>query len=193
MDSYDDNLTGFSFAVNAAGVKNDGMVTNDNSFDDTWDPVWYTKVSIDSLGWVAEMKIPFTQLRFPKKDHYEWGLEVFRYLFRKEEVSMWQMVPADAAGWASEWGQLSGIKHIKPRREIELIPYAMGFVEFYQEEAGNSFEDGTDLGYNAGLDGKVAITNDFTLNFTLNPDFGQVESDPSQVNLSAFETYFTES
>jgi hypothetical protein len=192
VDSYDDDLTGFSFSVNAAGVKNDGIVTNDNNFDDTWDPVWYTKVNIDALGWTAEMKIPYTQLRFSKKENYTWGIEVMRWLFRKEEISLWQMVPKDAVGWVSLWGEIKGIKDIQPKKEIELVPYAMGFVENYEPETGNPFEDGNDLGYNAGLDGKVAITNNMTLNFTINPDFGQVEADPSEVNLSAFELYFEE-
>ncbi len=192
IDSYNDKMTGFSFSVNAAGVKNDGIVTNDNDFDETWDPVWYTKVSIDALGWLAEMKIPFTQLRFSKKDDYIWGFEVIRWYFRKEEMSLWQMVPQDATGWASLWGELHGINNIQPNKEVELIPYAMGSVETYEKEEGNPFEDGTDFGFNAGLDGKVAISNDFTLNFTINPDFGQVEADPSEVNLSAFETYFQE-
>jgi len=192
IDSYNDELTGFAFSVNAAGVKNDGMVTNDNNFDDTWDPVWYTKVSIDELGWLAEMKIPFTQLRFSKKENYTWGLEVIRMYFRKEEMSIWQMIAQDAAGWVSLWGELRGITNIQPKKEVELIPYVMGNVETYEEEEGNPFEDGTDFGYNAGLDGKIAVTNDLTLNFTINPDFGQVEADPSEVNLSAFESYFEE-
>lgn len=192
IDSYNDKLTGFVFSVNAAGVKGDGMVTNDNDFDDTWDPVWYTKVSIDESGWLAEMKIPFTQLRFSKKEDYTWGLEVIRMYFRKEEMSIWKMVPRDAAGWASLWGELHGINNIQPKKEVELIPYTMGNVETYEKEEGNPFKDGTDLGYNAGLDGKIAITNDFTLNFTINPDFGQVEADPSEVNLTAFESYFEE-
>ncbi len=192
IDSYNDKMTGFSFSVNAAGVKNDGIVTNDNDFDETWDPVWYTKVSIDELGWLAEMKIPFTQLRFSKKEDYIWGFEVLRWYFRKEEMSLWQMVPQDATGWASLWGEIHGIKNIQPKKEVELIPYAMGYVETYEAEIGNPFEDGTDPGFNVGLDGKVAITNNMTLNFTINPDFGQVEADPSEVNLSAFETYFEE-
>jgi hypothetical protein len=192
IDSYDDDLTGFSFSVNAAGVKNDGIVTNDNDFDDTWDPVWYTKVNIDELGWTVEMKIPFTQLRFSKKENYAWGAEVMRWLFRKEELSLWQMVPRDATGWASLWGEIQGIKDIQPKKEVELIPYVMGYVENYEAEDGNPFEDGTEPGFNAGLDGKVAISNNMTLNFTINPDFGQVEADPSEVNLSAFESYFEE-
>ncbi len=192
ISSHFDHLTGYGFAVNAAGVKSDGTLTNDSDWDDTWDPVYYVKTSIDEKGWVAEYKIPFNQLRFGKKEKYVWGLEIIRYLFRKEEMSVWQMVPQDASGWVSLWGELHGIKNIKPKKEIALIPYVMGGIEKEPKEEGNPFATGTNWLYNAGLDGKIAVTNDLTLNFTINPDFGQVEADPSEVNLSAFESYFPE-
>jgi len=192
LDSYNDDLTGFGFSVTAAGVKGDVIIINDNQFDDTWDPVWYVKVSTDELGWVAEMKIPLTQLRFAKEKDHVWGLEVMRQLFRKEEFSVWQMVPQEASGWVSMWGELAGINNINPKKEIELIPYVMGSLEKSEKIEGNPFETGTLWNYNAGLDGKIAVTNDLTLNFTINPDFGQVEADPSEVNLSAFESYFEE-
>ena len=192
IDSYNDKLTGFSFTVNAAGVKGDAILTNDNDFDITWDPVWYVKVSIDDLGWVAEMKIPYNQLRFAKVEDHVWGFEVLRQLFRKEELSLWQMIPVDAAGWVSNWGTLEGINNINPKKEVEIVPYGMVKYETYEKEDGNPFSTGSDWGYNVGVDGKIAITNDLTLNFTANPDFGQVEADPSEVNLSAFETFFEE-
>ena len=192
FDSYNDDLTAFAFSVNAAGVKGDVIATNDNELDDTWNPVWYVKTSIDDLGWVAEMRIPLTQLRFSDEEEHTWGLEVMRQLFRKEEFSVWQMVPQEASGWVSEWGELTGIKNINPKKEIELLPYAMIKYETSEKEEGNPFATGSEWGYNAGLDGKVAITNDLTLNFTVNPDFGQVEADPSEVNLTAFESFFAE-
>lgn len=192
IDSYNDKLTGYSFIVNAAGVKNDETITNDDEYDETWDPVWYVKVSIDELGWVAEMKIPYTQLRFAKVKDHTWGLQVSRFLFRKEELSLWQPVPQDASGWVSMWGELQGINNIDPKKEVELVPYAMGKYTTDAREEGNPFATGQEWGYNAGLDGKVAVTNDLTLNFTVNPDFGQVEADPSEVNLSAFESFFEE-
>jgi hypothetical protein len=192
ISSHYDKLSAFGFIVNAAGVKGDGVVTNDNDWDDTPQPVWYVKTSIDALGWVAEMKIPYNQLRFSKKDNYVWGLEVMRTLFRKSEFSVWQMVPQDADAWVSRWGELHGIKNIKPKKEIALTPYVMGSVETSEKEEGNPFQTGTKWDYNAGLDGKIAVTNDLTLNFTINPDFGQVEADPSEVNLTAFESYFRE-
>ena len=192
IDSYNDKLTGFTFAVNAAGVKGDAIITNDSDFDITWDPVWYVKVSIDELGWIAEMKIPYNQLRFAKVEDHIWGFEVIRQLFRKEELSLWQMIPVDAAGWVSKWGTLEGINNINPKKEVEIVPYGMIKYETYEKEDGNPFATGSDWGYNVGVDGKIAITNDLTLNFTANPDFGQVEADPSEVNLSAFETFFEE-
>jgi hypothetical protein len=192
ISSHFDHFTGYGFAVNAAGVKGDGTLSNDSDWDDTWDPVYYVKTSIDEKGWVAEFKIPFNQLRFGKKEQYTWGLEVIRQLFRKEEMSVWQMVPQEASGWVSLWGELKGIEHIKPKKEIALTPYLMGGIELSPKEEGNPFETGTNWLYNGGLDGKIAITNDLTLNFTINPDFGQVEADPSEVNLSAFESYFKE-
>jgi len=192
IDSYYDKLTAFVFSVNASGVKGDLIITNDNDNDDTWDPVWYVKTKIESDGWVAEMRIPLSQLRFAKEDRHVWGLQVARQLFRKEEFSIWQMVPQEAAGWVSLWGKLHGISNIKPKKEVELIPYAMGKFETSEKEEGNPFAAGSEWGYNIGLDGKVAVTNDLTLNFTVNPDFGQVEADPSEVNLTAFESFFEE-
>ncbi len=192
FDSYNDNRTGFSFYVTAAGVKADVINTGDTKSDDTWDPVWYVKVSYDNLGWIVEIKIPLTQLRFAKIENHVWGLEVSRRLFRKQELSLWKMIPQDASGWVSNWGTIEGIKNINPKKEIELIPYIMGSLEKGSKVEGDPFETGTSWRYNAGLDGKIAITNDLTLNFTINPDFGQVEADPSEVNLSAFESFFEE-
>jgi hypothetical protein len=192
ISSHHDKLTAFGFVVNAAGVKGDGVVTNDTEWDETPQPVWYVKTSIDALGWVAEMKIPLNQLRFAKTENYVWGLEVMRTLFRKEEFSVWQMIPQDVDAWVSRWGELHGIQNIKPKKEIALTPYVMGGIETHEKEEGNPFQTGTEWKYNAGLDGKIAVTNDLTLNFTINPDFGQVEADPSEVNLTAFESFFRE-
>jgi len=192
IDSYYDRRTAFDFLVNAAGVKIDMMEINDTEDDPTWDPVWYTKVSQDSLGWVAEIKVEYTQLRFAKADSLVWGFQVVRWIHRNQEFSCWQPIPRDAAGWVSRYGEMHGIKGIRPKKEVELIPYVMGNIQTYEKEEGNPFADGTDYGFNAGLDGKIAVTNDLTLNLTINPDFGQVEADPSVVNLTAFETFYEE-
>ncbi len=192
VDSYDDNLTGFGFAVTASGVKMDLMITNDGMDDPTWDALWLAKTKLDDKGWTAEFRIPLTQLRFGKADELSWGLNVFRYIYRKQEMSLWQPIARNAPGFVSLFGTLNGLKGIKPKKDIEILPYAVVKAEYDEKEEGNPFEKGHQYGSAIGVDGKVSLTNDITLNFTVNPDFGQVEADPSVVNLSAFESYFSE-
>ena len=192
IDSYNDKLTAFAFSTNAMGVKFDAKFVNDNDMDATWNPVWYVKTSIDGKGWVAEMRIPLSQLRFAKNKNHVWGLQLIRSEFRKQETSVWQPVSKENSGWVSQFGLLKGIDNIHPKKEVAITPYAMGKLETAPKETGNPFATGRTPGYSLGMDGKIAVTNDLTLNFTINPDFGQVEADPSQVNLSAFETYFQE-
>ncbi|MBN1186743.1 MAG: carbohydrate binding family 9 domain-containing protein [Bacteroidales bacterium] len=192
FDSYHDKLTAFSFSVSAAGVKGDEAVTNNGNWDSNWDPIWYVKTSIDNEGWVAEMRIPLTQLRFGKNDEYVWGLQVNRYIFRKDERSSWKFISPTASGYVHNFGELTGIKNIIPKKQKDLTPYAVAKYESYQRQSSNPFADGRDFSPSVGLDGKIGITNNLTLDFTLNPDFGQVEADPSEVNLTTFETYFSE-
>jgi hypothetical protein len=192
IDSYHDKLTGFVFSANAVGVKWDGKFTNDDDLDATWDPVWFVKTSIDSLGWVAEMRIPLSQLRFAKAKNHVWGLQIIRKIYRNQEMDIWSPQSKSESGWVSHWGELTGIDNIHPKKEIALTPYVVGKLTTAEKEEGNPFAKGVTPDYSVGLDGKIAVTNDLTLNFTFNPDFGQVEADPSTVNLSAFETYFQE-
>jgi len=192
IDSYADKLTAFAFGVTASGVKFDVMLVNDVGSDDTWDPIWYVKTSIDATGWNSEIRIPLSQLRFAKKNEHTWGLQVLRYIYRKQEYSAWQPIPRDATGWVSKFGELSGISGILPHRDVEILPYGVGKAIYDQSEEGNPFKTGKTYKATAGVDGKVSLSNNFTLNFTVNPDFGQVEADPSVVNLTAFETYFPE-
>lgn len=192
IDSYEDKLTGFGFSVTAAGSKIDAIYTNDNNEDNSWDPIWYVKTHMDAEGWTAEMRIPFSQLRFTKKNEYEWGLDVGRFIFRKNELSLWKPLHRSSSKMVSDFGVLKGINNISPRKDIELFPFALGKITRSEKEDGNPFATGRDHELSGGVDGKIAITNDLTLNFTVNPDFGQVEADPSQVNLSAFESFYPE-
>ncbi len=192
IDSYHDLRTAFSFTLNAAGVKGDEAITNDNNWDDSWDPIWYGKTSIDDEGWVAEIQIPLSQLRFSKKENYVWGLQVTRRIFRHEERSCWQFISPTASGWVHNFGEMYGISNISPKKQRDITPYTVAKYESYQPENGNPFADGSDFTPSIGLDGKFGITNDLTLDFTINPDFGQVEADPSEVNLTTFETFFPE-
>lgn len=192
IDSYEDKLTGFGFSVTAAGSKMDVIFTNDNSEDDSWDPIWFVKTSVDAEGWNAEMRIPLSQLRFTRKNTYEWGVDVARFVFRNNETSLWKPLHKSSNKFVSDFGTLEGIANISPRKDIELVPFTLGKLTYSEKEEENPFATGTDRMFSAGLDGKISLTNDLTLNMTVNPDFGQVEADPSEVNLSAFESFFPE-
>lgn len=193
IDSYFDRRTAFSFTLSVSGSRGDEFVSNDgNNWDGNWDPVWQGATHIDGEGWTAEMKIPLSQLRFNGKNEQTWGLQVQRRIFREEERSTWQPIPKDVTGWVSRFGHLRGINGIKPGRHVEVLPYAVAKGEKFEEVPGDPFMDGRSGAVSGGVDGKIGVTNNLTLDFTINPDFGQVEADPSQVNLTAFETYFSE-
>ncbi|MCU0285145.1 MAG: carbohydrate binding family 9 domain-containing protein [Acidobacteria bacterium] len=193
IDSYFDHLTAFSFTITAAGVKGDEAISNNGDiWDSSWNPVWYAGTRIDEKGWTAEMKIPFSQLRFADKEKHTWGLQVNRRLFRKEELSSWQRIPSDAPGWVHLFGELHGLEGIKNPKQIELVPYLASKYETFARVEGNPFADGNATGFDGGLDGKIGLTSDLIFDFTVKPDFGQVEADPSEVNLTAFETFFSE-
>jgi hypothetical protein len=194
IDSYNDKLTAFTFIVSATGVKNDFLASNDGeNEDESWDPIWYVATSIDTLGWLAEMRIPLDQLRFGKTANQDWGIEVARFLFRKQELSLWQPIPKDASGWVHQFGRLEGVQNLKTHRQIEIAPYYVASLTKNPTGTGNPFlkKNQWDL-TKLGMDAKIGLTNNFIMDLTINPDFGQVEADPSEVNLSAFESYFSE-
>ncbi len=194
FDSFHDLRTGFLFGVSSAGVKYDQMFTNDGqNQDSSWDPNWWVKTSVNSEGWIAEMKIPFSQVRFEKNSSDVWGLEMARILYRKNETDFWQHIPKDAPGLVHLFGELSGLDQIKPRKIFDVTPYGVAKAETFKAESENPFlAKGRSSKLNAGIDAKIGVTNNMTMDLTINPDFGQVEADPSQVNLSAYETFFSE-
>ena len=193
IDSYHDLRTAFSFTITAAGVKGDEFVSdNGNNWDGSWNPIWYAKTNIDDKGWTAEMKIPFSQLRFGKAKEQIWGIQSTRRFFRQEERSLWQRVPQDAPGWVSEFGELHGLIDLEPQKQLEIQPFGVLQYDTYPKEEGNRFRDGSDFKLNGGVDAKIGITNDLTLDLTVNPDFGQVEADPSAIALDGFEIFFRE-
>lgn len=190
IDSYHDKNNAFFFYLSAAGVQGDGIFNGDE--DNTWDAVWESHTSYDDKGWYAEMRIPFSQLRFAKEDIQKWGFEVSRVIYRYQEIDTWQLIKRDAPSAVAAMGILEGLEGIKPKKQVEIMPYIVAQHNAYQPESGNPFRPGYQNLINAGLDGKIGITNNMILDFTINPDFGQVESDPSEVNLTAYETYFSE-
>ncbi len=190
--SVGDKRTAYSFTVSVSGVIGDEFITNDNSWDNTWNPIWYAKTNIDSLGWTAEVRIPLSQIRFGNAEEQVWGIQSTRRFFRSEERSVWQRSPQNTPGWVSNFGELHGLKNLKPQRQVEIQPYLVSALNTYEGIQDNPFRSGRDLKFNLGLDGKIGITNDLTLDFTFNPDFGQVEADPSAIALDGFQIFFQE-
>ena len=193
IDSYNDKRTAFSFNVSAAGVKGDEFISQNGDFwDASWNPIWYTAANIDEEGWTAEMKIPFSQLKFGAAEEQVWGLQIHRRYFRGEERSIWQPISLEAPGWVSEFGRLNGLKNIEPQKQLEIQPFLVNQFDSYPSETGNPFRDGKDYILNAGLDAKIGLTNDLTLDLTVNPDFGQVDADPGAIALDGFQIFFEE-
>ncbi|MBX2827222.1 MAG: carbohydrate binding family 9 domain-containing protein [Flavobacteriaceae bacterium] len=192
IDSYNDDRSGFSFTASASGVKGDEFISNNGNWDGSWNPIWYLSTRIDDDGWTAEFRIPLSQLRFGNDEEQEWGIQSTRRYFRNEERSLWQPLPANPPGWVSEFGILKGIKGIKPQKQLEIQPYTVAQLDTFEEEPGNPFRDGSNTNFTGGLDAKIGITNDLTLDLTVNPDFGQVDADPGAIALDGFEIFFQE-
>lgn len=194
FDPQLDRRTGVGFGVSAAGVRSDFRHTQDDDFrgrESQFDPVWAAAAHLDSAGWTAEMRIPFSQLRFPTRDVQRWGLQVNRWIPDRNEDVFWVFVPPSETGYISRFGTLEGIEGVRATRPIELLPYAAGDAT-RRASTGvvNPLERPRTS--RAGIDAKAAVGSGLTLDVSINPDFGQVEADPAEVNLSAFETFFDE-
>ena len=193
IDSYHDKNTAYCFFVNASGVMGDIFISKDGeNNDESWNAIWWAKTQIDDKGWTAEYRIPLSQLRFTDKAEQIWGLDLMRDVRRLDEESFWAPHKRNDQGFIHQFGTLRGLHNIKARKVADIYPYVVGSHTSYEAEAGNPYMDGSDQSFNVGLDGKIGLTNNFTMDFTINPDFGQVEADPATVNLSAFETFFGE-
>lgn len=191
FDSYFDHRTAFEFDITSAGQKIDVWVSNDG-WDINWNAVWDGKVAYEDSAWTAELRIPFSQLRYSTAQEQIWGLNSWRLIDRSLEETHRNLVANDGTGLVYTYGELHGLQGLKKAKRIELAPYLSGKMTTQHEISGNPFTKSPAFGGQAGLDAKIGITNNFTLDATINPDFGQVEADPSVMNLSAFETYFEE-
>jgi len=215
IDSYHDRRTGFHFAVNPAGTRLDAMISNDAEWqeDASWDAVWEVTTARDSLGWTAEFRIPLTQLRFDRcggASHARptlarpndtavaaspacaWGIQFMRDLGRRNERSMWAPIAPGAAGYVSRFGTLAGVDGVRSPRRLDVVPYTLAQATRAPLDATNPFYRRTEVDGALGADLGVGITSKLTLNATINPDFGQVEADPSEVNLTGVETFLRE-
>ncbi|HEX6315835.1 MAG TPA: DUF5916 domain-containing protein, partial [Gemmatimonadaceae bacterium] len=185
-----DRRTGYRFRVSASNVQRDEYLFDDNERDAAWEAVWESAVSIDSTSWVAELRIPLSQLRYrPSPDGQQWGVNFFRRRLASNEESHFSLISQLQRGHVSQYGRLENVRITQASRRIELRPYLLSSAFSGASEAGNPFNDGSDLSARVGGDFRYGLGGQFTLDATINPDFGQVESDPAVINLSAFETF----
>jgi hypothetical protein len=191
IDSQLDRLNGAAFVINASNVQMDMILYNDINDDISWDAVWDSAAKITKNGWVAEVRIPFSQLRFQDKPVHTWGINVSRWNARTRESSRLVHSPKTESVFVSRFGDLEGIEGIKPKRAFEVMPYGVARTDL-RSRADNPFIKSTSHQMDAGVDVKYGITPNLTLTGTINPDFGQVEVDPAVLNLSQFETSLTE-
>ncbi|MBN1397270.1 MAG: carbohydrate binding family 9 domain-containing protein [Bacteroidetes bacterium] len=193
FDSYHDRRTGFEFNLTAAGQKIDLILTNPSNGDYNWNAVWYAKVGEEESAWTAEFEIPLSQLRYSSDYEQVWGMHVWRWIDRLQEESDWEVQTSTGPGLLYQFGELRGIKGLPASQRIEIMPYTLGRINTFEKERENPFKDkGRSFFGTLGLDAKIGLSSNFTANLTINPDFGQVESDPSIMNLTAFETYYEE-
>ena len=193
FDPYHDHIGRLFFVVNPSGVRVDANGLGGGA-DPSWDPVWEVETQIDSLGWTAELRIPFAQLRYPEtREPQTWGLQVWRQVNRLNELQMWSFWGLTETGGPPRFGHLAGLEvHATPER-AEILPYVVGrSANAPVSDPGDPFADAHAVDGRVGADARVLLTSNLTLNLTANPDFGQVEVDPAVVNLTAFETYFPE-
>jgi hypothetical protein len=193
FDTYHDHLGRTVFQINPSGVRTDGYGPGGTNVDLSWDPVWEAKAHIDSLGWTAEMRIPFSQLRYSRADQQTWGLQIWRQSNRDNELSSWAFWRLNETGGPPRFGHLTGLRIGASPSRAEILPYVVGrSTNLPPGDPADPFNDPHAVDGRAGVDAKVLVNSSLTLNATINPDFGQVEVDPAVVNLSAFETFFDE-
>lgn len=191
IDSYHDRRTAYEFGVNPSGVKLDRYWFNDSNRDDSWDAVWDVSVARDGQGWSAEFRIPFSQLRFNPAAENTFGLAVSRDIGRLKETTTWPLLSKSANGYVSSFGELAGLSMSASLKRLELVPYVVTDMT-KQPTEGNPLLKRSQPSAELGMDVKYALTPGLTFTGTINPDFGQVEADPAVVNLTAFETFFSE-
>ncbi len=186
FDTYHDKQNGFLFQVTAAGVQGDARISG--TIDNTWDAVWESKVSMKNDGWIAEIKIPFSAIRFSKTPFQTWGIQFTSFSRKTNETSTW--APDDPAvnGTINKWGEWNGLQNITPPLRLSFLPYLSGGIKVSPVGANKI----TEYSKSGGMDVKYGINESFTLDATLIPDFAQVQSDNIVLNLSPFDIKFTD-
>ena len=188
VDSYHDRRTGYEFGVNAAGVKVDQAIYDDGNEDQAWDAVWDVATRIDSLGWTAEFRLPLSQMRYSRDRNHIFGISIDRDIYRYSEREIWPLLRQSKPGFVSQFGALEGLDDLEAPRKLEAIPYVV--TKNASRIVNNTFAQKSNV--TIGGDVKYRLAPNLTLDATINPDFGQVESDPAVLNLSAYESFFDE-
>ena len=190
LDTYQDKLNGYGFFVTTGGVQMDCRYSPASGEDFNWNAVWDSRTSIQGNDWVAEMRIPYSAIRFSSKPEQQWGLNFMRQRKRENQAFFWNEVKPAIDGFVNQWGTLEGVRDVKPPVRLSLTPYISGYVNHnpLNEEGTRR----TTTNFNGGADLKWGINESFTLDATLVPDFGQVQSDNQVLNLSPFEVQFNE-
>jgi hypothetical protein len=192
MDTFHDHTGRTIFSVSPSGARGDAGQAAPNA-DPSWDPIWEVATQIDSLGWTAELRIPFSQLRFPLGEQQTWGVQIWRYIERLAEVQMWSYWGKQDPGGPAYFGHLEGLTVEHRKRGLEVMPYlATRAEDVTLANPDTPLREPREFGLRGGADLKALLSSTLTLDATFNPDFGQVEVDPAVVNLSAFETSFEE-
>lgn len=193
IDPNGDQLTGYRFRVTAAGVQTDRYLYEDDREDSAWDAVYQSKVTVDERGWIVEMRIPLSQIRYETADTAQtWGIQFGRRRAADNELTRFSLVSKLRPGRVSQFGRVRGLRLTETPSRLEVLPYVVSKAHTGPAEEGNPFFDGGELNGRVGVDVSYGLGSAFTLDATINPDFGQVEADPAVVNLSAFETYYQE-
>ncbi len=193
LDPQHDRLSGAAFTVTPSNMQIDSILFNDIGEDGSWDAVWESAAKVVEGGWVAEVRVPFSQLRFPDKPVHTWGINVTRRTVRNNEWVRIVNTKKGETGFVSHFADLAGIEGIRRERPLEIVPYGVARADVLtRADRDNPLLDNRDHRADAGLDLKYALTSTLTLTGTINPDFGQVEVDPAVVNLSQFETFYPE-
>src|SRR6266566_5203533 len=187
LDPYHNKIDQAWFEVNPAGVRGDQF-----NGDPSWDPIWEAATRVDSLGWTAEMRIPYSQLRFSRDSLQTWGMQIWRYTDRLHEQDMWSFRKMSEAGGPAYYGTLNGLTIGPQPRQLELLPYVESRTQYKYAQPGDPYHNNSYGRVSAGADIKYLLTSSLALDATVNPDFGQVEVDPATINLSAYETYYQE-
>lgn len=194
IDSHHDHRTGFRFQVNPGGVQRDATVRmegGDEVEDTSWDPVWQVVTAVTDSGWTAQMRIPFSQLRFPSAAEQTWGFQIERVIGPRQERAHWSFQPKGESGGVPTYGHLTALRGVEPGRRLEALPFMVLRGE-YADRSDNPFRGDRQHGASVGVDLLYRLTSHLTVNAAINPDFGHVEVDPEVVNLGVYETFFHE-